>query len=840
MSANLQINRARRPNSNRPIQHSAAAGFALLLCLTAANSTTARSAESPATYHGVHVNEFMTHWLLLGPIPISEADSLAKRTAAKNAPSLGSLMRKLVGANPDDATQQQAFNTDFLKAVGGEAGVEPNAGGKLTIGKKNFVWKAVDSRSALVDLALALGKEEFVVGYAYAEIIVPAKQPALLALGSDDGVKAWLNGKLVHDNWIGRIAQADDDLVPVQLVAGRNRLLLKIQNGLRDWGFMGRWIGTEALADRLVRAAMAGDLGLFEKLGKQADLNLRSHSGLTALQAARIYGQAETAAYLTAHGANPKLSMPAPEKIVDGLLRRVTTDLSPGVAVLVAQHGKILYQKGFGYANLEHRVPVTPETKFRIGSITKQFTAAAVLKLQEQGKLKVTDHLSQYFPDFPKGDKVTIHHLLTHTSGIHSYTNKVDFMKSARVFTTADDLIRSFKNDPYDFEPGQRWLYNNSGFFLLGRIVEKVSGKSYGDFLRQTFFDPLGMKDTGVHRWSDILAHEAAGYSFENGKLQKADNWDMSRAGGAGSLYSTVGDLFRWNEAVFGGKVLSAPSLKAAWTAVLTDADPKDRPKETGYGYGWGIGNDRGLRQISHSGGLHGFNTDLVRFPDQQLTIVVLINALPPPPGLEAGNIANEIANLYLWQAMQQRPVLAKKTIDPKILDTYVGRYDYGGPILTVTRQGNRLFAQLTGQPTFEIFPKSETEYFWKVVDAQVTFVKNEQGEVTRAIHRQGGQTIDAPRLADLTIAKIDPALLTLYAGHYILLGQDMTITREGDRLFAQIAGQPKTEIVPKSDTEFQFTIVNARLTFVKDKGGNVTKAILDQAGQKFDAPRKK
>jgi CubicO group peptidase (beta-lactamase class C family) len=279
-------------------------------------------------------------------------------------------------------------------------------------------------------------------------------------------------------------------------------------------------------------------------------------------------------------------------------------------------------------------VPVTPQTKFRIGSITKQFTAAAILRLQKQGKLNVADKLVKFIPDYLRGGEVTLHHLLTHTSGIHSYTSKPDFMNTVTVPVKPEDHIKSFKNDPYDFAPGEKYLYNNSGFFLLGYIVEKVSGQSYADFLRHEFFTPLGMTNTGVHEATAVLKHEATGYAYLNGQFRKAINWDMSRAGGAGALYSTVQDLFRWNEAVFGGKVLSAAILKPAFAPVLTKQDAElQGQKEIGYGYGWAIGKTRGLRVIDHGGGLHGFLSFLLRVPAKSMTVIVLANASEPPPG---------------------------------------------------------------------------------------------------------------------------------------------------------------------------------------------------------------
>lgn len=592
--------------------------------------------------------------------------------------------------------------------------------------------------------------------------------------------------------------------------------------------------------DRFVGAAAAGDLDAVKKaIDAGVSVNAVSHSGLTALQAAKIQGQTETIALLTAKGADVSAAWPDPAALSDSYVaRRIKKDY-PAIAVLAARDGKIVFQKAYGFANLENRVPAKVDSKFRIGSITKQFTAAAILKLVEQGKIKLDDPLTKFIPDFPKGDRVTIHHLLTHTSGIHSYTGKPEFMLTVRTFTKPDALIKSFKGDAYDFEPGQRWLYNNSGFFLLGHIVEKLSGKTLGEYFKATFFDPIGMKDTGIHHWSDILANESQGYSFAGDKLQKAENWDMSRAGGAGALYSTVGDLYRWNEAVFNGKVLTEPSLKAAFTAVLTEQDDKSKPKEDGYGYGWALGKHRGLREISHGGGLNGFSSYLLRLPSEKFTVAVLINSLPTPPGYDAGGIAHDIASFFLWEKMSVRPVFVAKTgVKSEALDAYVGRYDYGAAVMTVTRKDNRLFAQLTGQPVYEIYPKSDREFFWKVVDAQLEFIKNDKGEVTKAIHHQNGQTINAARIPEIKTVKVDPKILATYVGKYKLGDAIATITVSADQIFAQLTGQPKFEIFAVNDAEFVFKIVHAKVRFVKDSAGKVAKIEVEQGGQKFEAPR--
>src|SRR4051794_35370370 len=210
---------------------------------------------------------------------------------------------------------------------------------------------------------------------------------------------------------------------------------------------------------------------------------------------------------------------PTPAERVTTRLRELTKDGSSGIAVLVARDGKILFQEGFGFADVARKTPVTAETKFRIGSVSKQFTAAAILRLAEEKKLALTDPLAKFFPDFPRGSEITLRHLLTHTSGIHSYTDKPDFLSQVGKFIEPGKLIASFKNDPPDFAPGAGFHYNNSAYFLAGEIVAKVSGQPYADYLRATFFEPLGMKDTGSFVNTAPPPDMATAYSFVDGKL---------------------------------------------------------------------------------------------------------------------------------------------------------------------------------------------------------------------------------------------------------------------------------------------------------------------------------
>ncbi len=601
--------------------------------------------------------------------------------------------------------------------------------------------------------------------------------------------------------------------------------------------------GKKPAPGQLIHAAEQGDLDRVKELvAKGADVNAAQPPNVTGWQVARIRGYNQVADFLASSGAHTNAPMPAPEALVKSLLSRFDRKDQPGLVVLVGRDGRILLEKGYGLANVVSETPNTPETKFRIGSITKQFTAAAVLKLQEEGKLSVNDSLAKFFPNFPRGQGVTLHHLLTHTSGIHSYTEKPGFMKAVTNEITPAALVASFENDPFDFEPGEKWHYNNSGYFLLGEVIARVSGKSYGEFLKEVFFDPLGMTNTGVYRRGVKIEPEALGYSFEDGKVKRAVDWDMSHAGAAGALYSTVGDLSKWTEALFGGRILSGESLTAMQTPVTLNGSGAAKAPGGGYGYGLIAAEFRGLKGFLHGGGLNGFTSFLAYLPEEKLTIALLGNALPPIPRLDVNALSHEIAQFYCWDKMKPREARQRDTsVDPALYDNYTGRYDYGlAGVMTVRREGDRLFAQLTGQPKFEIFPKSPTQFFWKVVEAQVTFVTNAEGKVVEALHEQGGNEIKAAKLPDMPEAELESTVLEAYVGEYDYGGAIMTISREDGRLFARLAGQPKFEIFPSSETNFFWKAVNAKVTFLKDADGKVSGAIHEQGGRTLEVKKVK
>ena len=399
---------------------------------------------------------------------------------------------------------------------------------------------------------------------------------------------------------------------------------------------------------------------------------------------------------------------------------------------------------------------------------------------------------------------------------------------------TPEKLIASFQNDPPDFAPGAGFLYNNSAYFLAGQVVAKVSGKPYATYLKETFFDPLGMKDTGVFVNASPPAGVPRGYSFAEGKASLSLDWDMSWAGGAGALYSTTADLLRWSDALFGGKVLKEASFKEMTTPVKLP----EGVDGMNYGCGLAMSELRRLPCISHSGGLNGWSCDFLYFPQQHCTVIALTNSMPSAPGFEPGTIARNLAEKFLEEDIKKIPPLKEDPgVDRKSYPSLAGRYDYKNAVATVSVENDRLYAQLTGQPKHEIYPSAPDHFFWKVTDAQVEFLRDSKGVVTAARHTQGGNTFTAKRLeaeVKLTAAELD-AILGKY--QYGALGV-LTVTRDGDAVFAQMTGQPKMPIFPKSATEFEWRAVKASVRFEKDKEGKVTKATHSQNGGRIEAKK--
>ncbi|MFI5071921.1 MAG: serine hydrolase, partial [Terriglobales bacterium] len=331
-------------------------------------------------------------------------------------------------------------------------------------------------------------------------------------------------------------------------------------------------------------------------------------------------------------------------------------------SALVARDGTIVLSKGYGFANLEWEVPNSPTTKFRLGSITKQFTAACILLLEERGKLKIDDPVKKYMPDAPAAwDKVTLFNLLTHTSGIPSFTGFPDYGSTEAIPTTPEKLVARFRDKPLEFQPGEKWNYSNSGYVLLGYLIEKISQQSYSQFVQENIFNPLGMMDSGYDSNSAVILHRASGYTPGPKGVMNTGFIDMSIPFSAGGLYSTTEDLLRWERGLMGGKLLSPASLQKMTTPFKND-----------YAFGLAVRTVNGHRLIEHGGGIEGFNTELAYYPDDRLTVVVLANLNGQAPE----EIASKLAALLHGETVVLPSERKEVSISPAVLAKYVGSYE--------------------------------------------------------------------------------------------------------------------------------------------------------------------
>jgi len=368
----------------------------------------------------------------------------------------------------------------------------------------------------------------------------------------------------------------------------------------------------------------------------------------------------------------------------------VTEHRTAGVSVAVVKNGRTVLAKGYGFADLENDVPATVETVYRIGSITKQFTSAAIMRLMEQGKLSLDDTLQKFLRNFPtQGNRVTVRHLLNHTSGIKSYTSLgPKWARVVRLDLAPDSLVALFANEPFDFKPGDSWLYNNSGYFLLGMIIEKLSGKPYGKYLQDELFTPLGLKNTMYCDQAPLIKHRAQGYATRpGGEFINAEPLSMTQPYAAGSLCSTVNDLVAWALALSSGKVVSP----ASYTLMSTPGTLNDGKPIT-YGLGLGTGTLGGHRQVSHNGGINGFISELHHYPDDSLITVVLTNT----GALTAVQLERLIARRAL--GIQDLPTVP---IDAAALERLVGEYAIGTTRVRIFVENGRLRAQPPGAPAF-------------------------------------------------------------------------------------------------------------------------------------------
>lgn len=485
----------------------------------------------------------------------------------------------------------------------------------------------------------------------------------------------------------------------------------------------------------------------------------RSAGALLLALAVLPWAPGPAAGQASGSGARPTASaVPEPpptsarevEAFTDSLAR-ATLEESPaaGMSVAVARGGDTLVHAGWGRADLELDVPATSGTVYRIGSLTKQFTAAAVLRLAEDGRLALDDTLGAFLTGFDTGDRrVTVRQLLTHTSGLKSYTDLEAFWEKSRLDLSHRELLSLLGDEPFEFEPGTSYAYSNTGYYVLGMIVEEVTGRDYGDWMREELFRPLGLDDTRYCSGRPVIEERAEGYRVaDDGELVNDEPLSMAAPFAAGALCSTVGDLLAWTRALHGGRVVSPSALEAMTTPeVLPDGT------DTGYGFGLSVGSLDGHTRIAHGGGINGFSSRLAHYPDDDLTIAVLVNTR----GARAGQLEDRIAREALGLP---QPEVADLPLSEAEARRYTGKYMIrraGLPVQVVLEDG-QLKAQPAGQPAFDLLHQGEHE-FRASFDPDVRLVfRVEGGKAGSFVLHQGGETRDAVRVTRET-APEDPA----------------------------------------------------------------------------------
>lgn len=501
---------------------------------------------------------------------------------------------------------------------------------------------------------------------------------------------------------------------------------------------------------------------------------------------------------------------------IDATLQRFHETRNFNGSVLVAEAGEVILKKGLGYANMEWRVPNTPDTKFRVGSVTKQFTAILILQLVEEGLVDLDGRITDYVPDYPRpqGDLVTIHHLLNHTSGIPSYTGLPGFMEeNTRDPFVPDSLVAIVSGMPLEFEVGTEYRYNNSGYFILGLIIERVTGNPYHVVLRERLLDPLGLRDTGYDHTREIQDNAAFGYSRTLTGYEVAPYLHSSVPYAAGMMYSTVEDLYRWDRAIASrdDRILED---SGSWERMFT-------PGLSDYGYGWIIREvqmeDDGptVSIIQHGGGIFGFATAFRRFPDEGNTVIVMDNTTE-----DAGAVAAAITRILYDvpvdlpdHSIAERilPVVESAGVDAGIQRYHdlkrrsADEYDFSAPEL------NRLGYYLLG--------KGETEAAVKVFRLNVD------------AHPDAANPHDS--LGEALLVAGDTV------GEYeINPGFNLTVRREGGRLFTKATGQAEFEIFATSNTLWFVKAFDVQLEFQVGSDGAAEAVTLYQGGQQRRARR--
>lgn len=502
-------------------------------------------------------------------------------------------------------------------------------------------------------------------------------------------------------------------------------------------------------------------------------------------------------------------------------------------SVLVAKEGKILMSEGYGYSDFTQNINNKSKTRFAIGSVTKQFTALATLKLSEKGLLNVDDKVSKYISNFPHGDEITIHNLLTHTSGLKNYTDLQEFLISDLTNKDPMKMLELIKDLELEFKPGKRFKYSNTNYLLLGIIIEKITGESFEDNLKD-MISPLGMEDTGLIYGKNGRLNDATPYVGYLEVQEIDDDLVLTQAYAAGSMYSTVEDLYRWDRAIKSEKILDKKILDKMFKEHISI------PQGGSYGYGWMINDTDMGREIYHGGNTIGSTSYIGRLEDKDITIIILTNN----GGYNTTDLKNNLLSITLNKKYEMpKPVKTIEIKDKELYSKYTGNYEFiNGTYLDIIEKENKLYAQVTGQVAFEIFPETTTKFFARIAEISIGFKTNEEGKATELLFNQSGMKFTCKRAKDKEVkkeAEVDSKIYDHYIGEYKLAENlIITITSKDDKIYSQLTGQDEYEIFPSSEVEFFYKVVDAKITFEKDDNEKVTSLTLNQMGRDMKADK--
>lgn len=410
---------------------------------------------------------------------------------------------------------------------------------------------------------------------------------------------------------------------------------------------------------------------------------------------------------------------------LDSLMEKQFKPNEPGAVALVVKNGNPIYRKAFGMADLEHNIQMTPEHVFGIGSMTKQFTAVGILMLMEQGSLSLQDSITKYITGYPtQGHVITIHHLLNHTSGVKSYTELQKWRKIWRNDLTTQEMMDVFKDEPMDFAPGEEWHYSNSGYFLLGVIIEKVSGMSYGELVEKKIFEPLEMRNTYYGSRSRIIPNRAIGYQFGR-ELRNAEYLSQTQPFSAGAIMSTVDDLSKWQRAIQNNTLVKEETIETAFTNhALKNGKP------TYYGYGWMLDEVNGSLTREHSGGIFGYSSNAIHLPKEDVYVVVLSNCNCNSPV----EVSIRIAAVAIGKPLPEPTEKIK--LYEKYAKSLVGVYNFDdGSVREITLEDGQFYSQRTGSTKLKIFPQDKRLFVFETGLTNLQFVV-ERGKVKGTVFK--------------------------------------------------------------------------------------------------------